>query len=343
MSFFALPNLISVVVGIALFLATEFFFPVDPNNSTSYQQKHFWAIMLFVLSLILGFPTAFSYETGLNMEHSTEELETRIAVSHAYNQLRDDQTRKDFDTIFEQYEIHFARGSSVLNNWAHAALDDLCTDLTTGWITLERELVPQEIAGLYGFAKTYIVATNVGSTDFYFKNQLYINANKRAYENGRPVLRFYIFSTKRHIELTRGVSRKGAPVTIDDYANDVAVIHKSLHTVYSAVIDLDAAAAAHQIKEARDLLLMDNPVVAESNLSDSWELLGARASQDEANVNGVHNYLRTLMAIVPFKAFKMNNQEVSVHFKRFLCTLRGTNQQTRFTTSCSLTLLAVRE
>jgi hypothetical protein len=307
-----IPHLIATALSACLALATEFYFPIVETEPIARKQRHFWAIILFIISEGLGLSISFNYQTQQKLEVAQTSLGRQIKLGDVYARLNP-EIRNDYETIFLQYYIHFGAHDSMLETWAHTALHQVRDDLTAGWISLPRELAADQIALLYQEHADNIIATNVGSTVYYFNNGIYIGANNSARDRGIPVIRFYLYSANQHIVLSNGKVCQ----TIDEFKDDVGRLHTKLGSLYSLVIDVDEAERQGQLPHVLDVLILGSHVLAESQLSDRWELVRARATQETDNVNQGLAYFRTLAAIAPYKEFPMDKEDVRKYFPQY--------------------------
>jgi|SRR5208282_2835935 len=104
---------------------------------------------------------------------------------------------------------------------------------------------------------------------------------------------YYLYSASQHIVLSNGNDCH----SIREFADDVGKLHKHLGSLYSEVLDVDEAERQGQLSHVRDVLILGGRVLAESQLSDRWELIRARATQETDNVNEGLEYFRKLAAI----------------------------------------------
>lgn len=155
-----------------------------------------------------------------------------------------------------------------------------------------RELAQTSIAGVYQRAERAIIATNVGSTKFYFspENNAYLQNNLRARKRGISVVRFYLYSKFKHIEMHDGNSPDGP----QDFFNEVKYLHERLGSLYSAMINVDDV----MLPEYRDFLIMDDKFVAETCITPDWVPLRAEATEDEDQLNSVRQYFQAIYAAV---------------------------------------------
>jgi formylglycine-generating enzyme required for sulfatase activity len=65
------PALIAVFLSVALFSATEFYFPIDRTDPIAVMQKHFWAVMLFIVSFVIGIPMAQTFDTKRKVDEAS--------------------------------------------------------------------------------------------------------------------------------------------------------------------------------------------------------------------------------------------------------------------------------
>lgn len=308
-------------LSVLLFIATEFFFPIDSKDQLATRQRHFWSIVLTIFSLVLTF--------SIKSFHETQQEIKNVAI--VFGELSNDEIRMEFQHIFTQYHRRFDHAQPVLNAWAKEALTQLRKDMSEGYISLPSEIASSEIGKVYPSARASIIATNVGSTAFYFNDQNYINHNLNARARQVPVVRFYLYSKSKKIMLsnsqdTRDIDKSSRDGNVPDnsmtgqdieaFRKDVKKIHDKLGSVYSVIIDVDSM---NKVSKVRDLLILDNKFVAETVLTENWEPLKARATQDEGNLKEVHEYFRRLMGHMNTKddVFRMSDEDVKRYFHRY--------------------------
>jgi len=295
-------ELIILGVSLLLFLATEFFFPIQKDDLIARKQKHFWSIILTLFSLVLGESIKSSLELSDKIEN----------IGSVFQELAEEDIRGQFQMLFTEYHRHFEHSRPLLKEWARQSFKQLTSDMKQGYIPLPNALAAEQIGKAYPTAKENIVATNVGTTKFYFKNVGYIDNNVDTAKRGIPVIRFYLFSKNRQIELRQ--SDKPQLVSFDDFCKEVGALHEQLKTVYSAVVDVDE----QDIREHRDLLLLDNEFVAETELvPTSWVAIRAKATEDKGLVSDVRDYLHILKGARSACIFRMNDDLVRGFFPKY--------------------------
>src|SRR5262249_45838227 len=152
--------------------------------------------------------------------------------------------------LSDLYEISFAHAEPALKMWADESLAYIRESWAQGWMPLARERASTKIVDIYGTAKKSIIATNVGSTNFYFGDATYAAANANARLRGVPVVRFYIYGEKLKGEIAMHDGKH--PENIEAFYKEVKYLHNRLGSLYSAVIDVDRLKV-----EPRDLLIVD--------------------------------------------------------------------------------------
>jgi len=270
-----------VVVGLSVLLsvATELWFPIDKNDPVAVKQKHFWACIFLIFSLVLGLPV----ESSLESQAKLEEVK-KMLVEHQ----RESGEKGRLQELFTLYDNNFGHAEPVLQAWADDLLDYLRDNWRDGLMPLPRERAAAQIGKVYSYAQHSIVATNVGSTKFYFNVQTYAQANKEARDHGVPVVRFYLYGKdyRNRMELRDGRH----PVDINDFFREVKDLHTHLGSLYSAVIDVDNV----NLDSYRDLLIMDNKFVAETQITPEWEPIRALATGNGDKLKKACEYLHVL-------------------------------------------------
>ena len=197
-----------------------------------------------------------------------------------------------------------------LDGWATRSLEYLRGEMSRGWIPIPRELASIEIGRIYPQARDNIIATNVGSTKFYFSDRLYVWSNQNACTRGVPVIRFYLWGPQQKIELIR--DNKAKARTFEEFKAEVHKLHDESLSVYSVVIDTT------KLQEVRDILLLDNRFVAETLLSPTWFPICARATQDSENIRDARLYLRELIGAIDEKGvFRMDDENIKRYFHKY--------------------------
>jgi hypothetical protein len=275
-----LGKIVVLIVSLVLFVATEMFFPVDGTDARAVKEKHFWATILFVFSIVLGLPIEISMEIQKEVTTVRAELEKHE---------QDASLHGGFENLFVQYKSNFGDAKPPLDHWAEQLLSYLTNSFTTGEIPLPLEQVAGQIALVYSTATWGIVATNVGSTDTYFNDRNYLDANKNTSERGVPVVRFYLYDDDHRVHIRM---RDGKiPSNIDAYCDEVKQLHSQMKSLYSAVIDV-------QKLEHLDLLIMDNRFVAQTEISPDWEPRRGLASQNRNRLYAAREYFRQLRGAI---------------------------------------------
>lgn len=306
-----------IMISIALFIATEYFFPIREDDQTARNQKHFWSIMLFILSTLIGYEIKSAFETKAEIKVELENVQKGLQtgfkqVSSIFGNLTNRNIQEKFQEIFSVYHQNFDHSKSPLKDWAIESLDSMYSDMSTGFISLPRELAAGQIGKIYPVATETIIATNVGDTEFYFSNPSYILSNQAALNRQITIIRFYLFS---HDEHKMGNFRAAAGKSpIQQFADQVKKLHGDLRTMYSVVIDADTLQG-----DPRDILIMDNRFLAETKLHNKdWERLRALASEHPERLKEAGGYFRTLRGeAARSQSFMMTNEEMRNSFPKY--------------------------
>ena len=295
-------KLLVVFLSIMLSVATELYFPIDENDPVAKKQKHFWAIIFLIFSLVLGLPI-----------EQTLETEARVDEVKAMLKEHEKQTAEhgQFEDLYALYEKNFGNSQPALRGWADELLNFLRDNWSHGVMPLPREFAPAKIGDVYYGAKHSIIATSVGSTKYYFGVHTYILANEYARDHGVPVIRFYIYGKdyRNRIELRNGKH----PADINEFFAEVKDLHETLGSLYSAVIDVDDV----HLDAYRDLLIMDNSFVAETELSPEWGPIRAVATENPDKLREARQYFHVLFGAVDQRyVVRMKPEQVRKYFKR---------------------------
>jgi len=305
-----------VALSILLTVATELWFPIDKNDPIAVKQKHFWAAIFLIFSLVLGLPI----QSALEAQAKLEEVKKMLA-EHQHESV----AQGKFKEFYTLYQDNFSHGQPVLQGWADELLDYLRDSWRVGLMPLPRERAAAQIGTVYSHAHRSIVATNVGSTKFYFTVQTYAQANREARDRGIPVIRFYLYGRdyKSKIELRDGRH----PTEISDFLREVKDLHNHLGSLYSAVIDVDNV----KLDAYRDLLIMDNGFVAETQLTPAWEPIRAVATENPDRLKEARQYLHVIQgAIDPNYVVEMKPTDVKAYFKNVTIPQNGNPAEALF-------------
>lgn len=298
-----------VVLGLSIVLAvaTEKWFP-----STDVAQKHFWAAMLFILSVVLGF----SVKSGFEMNSQIRNLSSQLDI-HAQRT----ESEAGIQEVAHLYEQVIEGASLTLKRWGIESQKALEDDLKAGYIPISREYAPTTIADIYQDAKSEIIASNVGSIDYYFDVPAYVEQNRAARDNHVPIVRFFIYSNASHrgIRLTKKCTDEGLKAdSVEDFTKCVNEISPQLGSLCSVVVDFDTHFS--RITEARDFLIMDNRFVAETELySENWAPKRARATETAAEVEKARRYFHGLWGITGdvCNGGRMSDTDIRGYFPKF--------------------------
>jgi hypothetical protein len=176
---------------------------------------------------------------------------------------------------------------------------------------LARERAATTIVDIYRRAKKSIVATNVGSTDFYFGDGTYASANVDASRNHVPIVRFYVYSEKQKSNIKMHDGKH--PDNIDAFYREVKHLHNSLGSLYSALIDADRL----NVEKPRDLLIVDDTFLAETlQTQKNWEVMRAQATENKLRLKDARDHFRLVLAALDPKYIeRMKPDEVKSSFK----------------------------
>jgi hypothetical protein len=301
-------EIVVLILSLVLFVATEKWFP-----STDATQKHFWAAILFIFSVVLGLSVKGGFENNKNIKVLTQSIDNHE------KQTEKEASIHEIAYLYEQ--VVGGSASETLRNWGIESQKALEEDLRKGYIPISREHAPTAIAGVYDDAKKSIIASNVGSIDYYFDVPAYVQQNKLARDNHVPVVRFFIYSKAAHrgVKLTKRCTEQGLrPDNIDDFTKCVNQLTPELGSLCSVIVDFDATYM--RIPEAKDMLIMDNGFVAETDLySESWLPRQARATETPKEVEVAREYFRRLWGITGNSCAggRMDNKDILRYFPRF--------------------------
>jgi hypothetical protein len=275
-------EVIVLVLSTVLAVATEKWFP-----ATDPAQKHFWAAMLFIFSVVLGL----SVKSGFEMNSKIGLLSEQV-MEHQRQTL----SETGIHEVAHLYETLVGGASNTLRKWGIDSENALKDDLRAGYIPISREHAPTTIADVYQDAKKSIIASNVGSIDYYFDVPAYVEENRLARDRHVPIVRFFIYSNSAHrgVKLTRKCSEQGLKAdSVEDFTKCVTQLNSQLGSLCSVIVDFDTQFT--RISDARDLLIMDNRFVAETELySENWGPKRARATEAAAEVEKDRKYFHGL-------------------------------------------------
>jgi hypothetical protein len=304
-----------LVLSVVLAFATEKWFP-----STDAAQKHFWAAILFVFSVVLGL----SVKSGFEMNNKMRLLSGEVKEHEQHT-----VSEEGIHEVAHLYEQVIGGASDTMRKWGIDSEKALKDDLRAGYIPISRELAPTTIADIYKDAKKSIIASNVGSIDYYFDVPAYVEQNQLARDRHVPIVRFFIYSNSAHrgVKLTRKCSEEGLkPDNVEDFIKCVNELTPQLGSLCSVIVDFDNQFT--RINDARDLLIMDNRFVAETELySENWEPQRARATETPAEVEKDRKYFHAVWGITgdSCNGGRMDDKNIQRYFPQFkdLTTKQG--------------------
>lgn len=294
-----LQDIFAFLVAVALFVATTKYYPVKDSGQAAKKEKFFWAIVFFVLSSVVGILISNTFSLRTSVNTITAALADRADLLEA------------------------ARGySALLDGDSHEIIEEFATDslqrvtrtLQDGYLPVHMDIIFPKIGELTSRAKDFVVAVNVGSTEFFFDNANYLQVNHELWQRGVPVIRFFLFSSKQRI-----LGRGGKTIqNIDDFVEEVREIHANFRALYSVVIDVDKAA---NLKEVRDILFIDRKFGLMARFSSAqWGPYDwAQATDNKSNIDELESYIKTLVgyARTPY-VVAMEDDNVRRQFSRVL-------------------------
>jgi hypothetical protein len=271
-------------VGILLGIATELFMPIAKDDENAEKQKHFWAMMFLVFSIVLGLPIELGFETLGRMDKTNNQIGLLISRSTSTGR---------FQEMDAAYDKNYDKADPLLKGWANKTLDYLKTNWDQGLMPLVKEDAPDQISKAYDFATASVIATNVGGTYYYFHNNNYIAGNTNARDRGVPVIRFYLYSNNPNYHLPMRSGQR--PRDKAAFFAEVKDLHITLGSFYSAVIDVDET----NLAKIQDVLIMDNKFAAQTIVSDvDWDPVRAVATENESRLEEYRSYLHTVLGVV---------------------------------------------
>jgi hypothetical protein len=299
-----------------LALATELWFPTE-NRA----QRRFWAFILFILSFVLGL----SVNGAFQMNRRITEIDGRIEqlAELGREELRVHKVASDYGQIIEH-------ASNTLRKWGADSENALDHDLAEGYIPIGVDIAAMTIGNAYNDATRLILASNVGSIDFYFDVPQYAEENRTARDHHVPVIRFFIYSktSNRIIKLTRACYDRGLKAdSITDFTKCVSDLNEKLGSLCSIVVDFDKQ-YTRLGGEAKDLMLMDNSFVATTELySENWAQKRAKATEAAVSptvVAGVRAYFNALYGVTGDTCTaRMEDEDVRRYFPQLKFAARG--------------------
>src|SRR4029077_15646891 len=155
-----LGEIVVLILSVVLSVATEKWFP-----ATDAAQKHFWAAMFFIFSVVLGLSVKSGFEMNNKIRLLSEQL--RDHEQHFLSEV-------GIHEVAHLYEQLIGGASDTMRKWGIDSENALKDDLKAGYIPISRELAPTTIADVYQDAKKSIIASNVGSVDYYFDVPAYV-------------------------------------------------------------------------------------------------------------------------------------------------------------------------
>jgi len=306
-------NYILIGVTALVFVATEWFYPIERTDEFGRKQKHFWSICITLTTLVVGFMVKNTTQIHIELHSVEAKLHERIAkVGAVFENLGDDEMEKHFQEIYSEYHKHFQHGSDLLHTWALGAVKQLKNDMHEGKITFPRESAAQAISYVYPEASKSIIASNVGGTGFYLTNIGYVTMNQRVLRDGIPLVRFYIWGKGK--EIVTSESKDPHAPTKDAFFKEVKKLHEKLGTLYSVLIDIGKMRGV----EAKDMLLVDNKFLAETELDESWLAISVSGTERPESVNDAKDYFRKLAGSRDVKyVVGVDDEKIKVFFPKW--------------------------
>ncbi len=74
LDFFKEPIVLSFIFSLLIFLATEFFYPIEGNGQNLKKQKHFWAIIIFIITFFQGFVLSKEFDSELQIDEVKQDV-----------------------------------------------------------------------------------------------------------------------------------------------------------------------------------------------------------------------------------------------------------------------------
>jgi hypothetical protein len=303
-----LGKILVVFLSIVLLVATEKWFPTA-DDDVARAQKHFWSVMLFIFSIVFGL----SIESAFGVSDKVEQLSSLVG-QHA--QVTE-QEEKIHHAVFGFEQV--MRGATIsFRKWGNDSLTALEKDLDAGYIPISKEQAPVEIGAVYQEAKGSIIASNVGSIDFYFNSPAYRDQNIGARNHHVPVVRFFIYSKSKDVSLSDTYKKENLDAKkIEDFSKCVEQLNVTLGSLCSIVVDWDAH--YRQLEDAKDLLILDDMFVAETEISSTdWGPKRARATENSDRLKETRRYFHTLWGITGDNCVGfMKDKEIAYYFPQF--------------------------
>lgn len=65
---FSYLDFLVLILSVAMFIATEKFMPIDPASALEIRRKHFWSVMIFLFSFVIGLSLSTIYATMASVQ-----------------------------------------------------------------------------------------------------------------------------------------------------------------------------------------------------------------------------------------------------------------------------------
>jgi len=271
---------ISIGVGIAVWVLTEVFYPrAFPNTAPS--AKRYWGFFFFILSTILTESIQAAYR-----------LEQRVdAISVSFRSLTDSEAEAAFKDIYQSYYANFRKPDERIKTWVKKAITDLRDELASGYVSMSPESGRNEMSGMFGKATKWVVATNVGSLEFFLGNTAYQDLNHATFDRGVPVIRFFLYGSPPR--------RSGHEDADPRFRSKAIESMKKMYTVCGILIHAETVSSSiSDLQGPQDFLLVDNSFVAHAELNtNTWEILRIRATIQGQHIVKYRQYLYDLQGM----------------------------------------------
>jgi hypothetical protein len=295
------PALVELVIALAVGLVAA-----GVSHATLKDDEHpiFWGLLLFLFSATQAWLIARTLEAPESVivpiqSHFDERFKYLAEASK-----------------ITEYALASAHEQPFLEKWTEEAVEHLDDDLSKGLVPIPWNVAPEEIGRLYEMAwqdnsaTPSIVATNVGSTDLYFSDHNYESFNKEASQHHVPVVRFFLYRKGWHVKLSGGQN-----IVIDDkneqsFIKEVNRLNSSFESLCSVWVDL----ADVRVSQDRDLLLVNNEILAETKLLADLTPIEAVATAKEERLDEARDYFKLLMGHVTDSNMVCTNDDVTTRF-----------------------------
>lgn len=273
--------LLSIGIGFLVWIISELVFP-ELFPASSLTRKVLSSLAVIILVTLVSESVQVLYR-----------LENKVrAVSTSLSAVIETDLDEALRKIHQSYYLDFKKGEKRITAWVKKAITSLAEEMKSGYVSMSPKSARNEMAEMYNTADRWVIVTNVGSLDFFLRDDTtYQDLNLKTFKRGVPVIRFFLYGPAPR--------QQNINFNLSEFKQRAIKSMKKMNTVCGIFINAgDISTEIQELNGPQDFLLIDNSFVAHAEMdAATWEIQRIRATTREENIQLYRKYIDVLQSM----------------------------------------------